>query len=80
MTHRYLRMPALLIASAALLLAACGSGFESESAAASEPRAPRGRERPAEPGADLTILIGSSGDAETDIVKTWSPSGRPSPA
>ena len=29
MTHRFLRMPALM-ASAALLLAACGSGFESE--------------------------------------------------
>ena len=72
MTYRILRMPALL-AGTALLLAACGSGFESSSAASVAP----GSEDPgestaaseaAEPGADLTILIGSSGDAETDIV------------
>jgi multiple sugar transport system substrate-binding protein len=72
MTHRYLRMPALL-AGAALLLSACGSGFESEAPASTAPgsEAPAGStaaSTPAEPGADLTILIGSSGDAETDVV------------
>jgi multiple sugar transport system substrate-binding protein len=71
MTYRTLRMPALL-AGAALVLAACGSGFESEAAseaAGSEaPGASTDASAPAEPGADLTILIGSSGDAETDIV------------
>lgn len=79
MTHRPLRMPAL-IAGAALLLAACGSGFESQSGpSASAPSAPSGSAAaggPAEPGADLTILIGSSGDAETDavnqLVADWS--------
>ena len=52
-----------MIASAALLLAACSSASEapSESPGAST-------EASTEPGADLTILIGSSGDAETDIV------------
>ena len=63
MTHRFLRMPAL-IAGAALLLTACSSASPSAapgSAAASAS---------AEPGSDLTILIGSSGDAETDIVKS----------
>jgi multiple sugar transport system substrate-binding protein len=65
-------MPALLFA-AALLLAACGSGFESESAASAAPGseapgASTAASAPAEPGAALTILIGSSGDAETDIV------------
>jgi multiple sugar transport system substrate-binding protein len=70
MTRRFLRMPAL-IASAALLLTACGGGFESESAAGAS--AAPASEAPdasaaAEPGAELTILIGSSGDAETDIV------------
>ncbi len=75
-------MPAL-IASAALLLTACGGGFESESAApgsaapASEaPDASTDASAQAEPGADLTILIGSSGDAETnivnDLVAEWS--------
>ena len=64
MTHRFLRMPALIV-SAALLLTACGgSGSESAGASASEANAS------VEPGADLTILIGSSGDAETDIVKS----------
>jgi len=74
MTHRFLRMPALIV-SAALLLTACGAGSESGSAGASAP----GSEAPdasAEPGADLTILIGSSGDAETnavnDLVAEWS--------
>ena len=68
MTHRLLRMPALL-ASAALVLAACGSGFESEPAEPTEADGGSGAASgPAEPGADLTILIGSSGDAETDIV------------
>jgi multiple sugar transport system substrate-binding protein len=64
-----LRTPAL-IAAAALVLAACGSGFESESAPPSEAEgsAGAGASQPAEAGADLTILIGSSGDAETDIV------------
>ncbi len=76
MTHRYLRVPALL-ASAALLLSACGSGFESESAASSDaPDASSGASAPAEAGGDLTILIGSSGDAETnavnDLVAEWS--------
>lgn len=66
MTHRFLRVPALMV-SAALLLAACSSG-SSASPGSSAP----GSEAPAvsaEPGADLTILIGSSGDAETNIVK-----------
>jgi multiple sugar transport system substrate-binding protein len=72
MTHRLLRAPAL-IAGAMLLLSACGSGFESEapssSAAESEGPGPSSSaSTPAEPGADLTILIGSSGDAETNIV------------
>ena len=76
MTKRYLRMPALM-ASAALLLSACGSGFESESAAASDaPDASTDASAPAEAGADLTILIGSSGEAETtlvnDLVAEWS--------
>lgn len=74
MIHRVLRMSALLV-SVALILSACGSGFESSEAEPSEPAA--GSTEPdastaesaaAEPGADLTILIGSSGDAETDIV------------
>jgi multiple sugar transport system substrate-binding protein len=72
MNFRSLRMPALL-SGAALLLAACGSGFESESAASvapgsEAPGASTAASEAAEPGADLTILIGSSGDAETDIV------------
>lgn len=72
MNHRLLRVQAL-IAGAALLLTACGSGFESESAAGS---ASADASASAEPGADLTILIGSSGDAETnavnDLVAEWS--------
>ena len=73
MTHRFLRAPALaLIAGATLLLSACGSGFESEAASVAPvseaPDASTAASEPAEPGADLTILIGSSGDAETDIV------------
>ncbi|MEO5985938.1 MAG: extracellular solute-binding protein [Candidatus Limnocylindria bacterium] len=79
MLSRYLRAPAL-IASTALLLAACGSGFESESAAptstATGSEGPTDAGASAEPGADLTILIGSSGDAETnavnDLVAEWS--------
>jgi len=77
MTRRFLRMPAL-IASAALLLTACGGGFESESAApvSEAPDASTDASAAAEPGADLTILIGSSGDAETnivnDLVAEWS--------
>jgi multiple sugar transport system substrate-binding protein len=72
MSYRSLRMPTLL-SVAALLLAACGSGFESEDVAsvAPESEAPvesTAASEAAEPGADLTILIGSSGDAETDIV------------
>ncbi len=73
MTRRFLRMPAVL-AAIALLLAACGSGFESEAPASvgspgsEAPDASAGGSAAAEPGADLTILIGSSGDAETDIV------------
>jgi multiple sugar transport system substrate-binding protein len=71
MNHRSLRAPAL-IAGATLLLTACGSGFESEAASAGPeseaPDASTAASQPAEPGADLTILIGSSGDAETDIV------------
>jgi multiple sugar transport system substrate-binding protein len=64
-------MPALaVIAGAALLLAAC-AGSASESPASEAPGASM-----AEPGADLTILIGSSGDAETDavndLVAAWS--------
>jgi multiple sugar transport system substrate-binding protein len=73
-------MPALL-AGAALLLSACGSGFESEAPASTvpgseAPAASTAASTPAEPGADLTILIGSSGDAETDavndLVAEWS--------
>ena len=73
MTHRTLRTPAS-IAVAALLLTACGSGFESEEPAASvgagseAPESSTAASAAAEPGAGLTILIGSSGDAETDIV------------
>lgn len=71
MTTRSLRVPAL-IAGATLLLTACGSGFESAPAAstpASEaPGTSTAASAPAEPGAALTILIGSSGDAETNIV------------
>ncbi len=72
MTHRTLRTPAL-IAVVALLLTACGSGFESEEAASvapesEDPAASTAASEQAEPGGDLTILIGSSGDAETDIV------------
>ena len=74
MNRRFLRMPAFLAATA-LLLAACGSGFESEAPPASAgapgseaPDASAGGSAAAEPGGDLTILIGSSGDAETDIV------------
>ncbi len=73
MTHRNLRLPALL-AGVALLLTACGSGFDSSSAPTSAAPgsegagASAGASAAAEPGADLTILIGSSGDAETDIV------------
>ena len=81
MTHRYLRMPPALLAGAALLLSACGSGFESEAPASTvpgseAPAASTAASTPAEPGADLTILIGSSGDAETDavndLVAEWS--------
>jgi multiple sugar transport system substrate-binding protein len=79
MTSRSLRAPALL-AVIALVLAACGSGFESSAeSAAPESEAPgesTAASTPAEPGADLTILIGSSGDAETnavnDLVAEWS--------
>jgi multiple sugar transport system substrate-binding protein len=75
MNRRSLRMPAL-VAVAALLLTACGSGFESESPGGSVPASSTGASGPAEPGADLTILIGSSGDAETnavnDLVDQWS--------
>ena len=74
MTTRLPRAAALM-AGAALLLAACGSGFESDSeppastaAGSQEPGASTGGSAAAEPGADLTVLIGSSGDAETDIV------------
>ena len=71
MNPRVLRMPALMV-GALLLLSACGSGFESDApsaAAGSEaPDESTAASEPAEPGADLTILIGSSGDAETDIV------------
>jgi multiple sugar transport system substrate-binding protein len=80
MTHRFLRLPAL-IAGTALLLTACGSGFESESAppassATGSATGSAAASASAEPGADLTILIGSSGDAETnavnDLVAAWS--------
>ena len=81
MTHRFLRMSALL-AGATLVLSACGSGFESSDAEPSEATgASTGASAPAEsaaaePGADLTILIGSSGEAETaaveDLVAQWS--------
>ncbi|MCV0402937.1 MAG: extracellular solute-binding protein [Chloroflexi bacterium] len=80
MTHRFPRVPAILAASA-LLLAACGSGFESEAPGSTppgsaDPGSSTDASTPAEPGADLTILIGSSGDAETnlvnDLVAEWS--------
>lgn len=78
MTHRFPRVPAIL-AACALLLAACGSGFESEapgSTASADPGSSTDASTPAEAGADLTILIGSSGDAETnlvnDLVAEWS--------
>jgi multiple sugar transport system substrate-binding protein len=72
MNHRFPRAAAML-AGAALVLTACGSGFESEAPASDAPEseapdASAGASGPAEPGADLTILIGSSGDAETDLV------------
>jgi len=73
MTHRFPRVPALIAASA-LLLAACGSGFESDAPASAgapasdAPGASTDASAPAEPGGDLTILIGSSGDAETNLV------------
>ena len=82
MTHRLLRLPALM-GGAALLLTACGSGFESDpvASASAAPRsaaadASTDASAQAAPGADLTILIGSSGDAETnavnDLVAEWS--------
>ena len=80
MIHRFPRVPAILAASA-LLLAACGSGFESEAPgstapASADPGSSTDASTPAEAGADLTILIGSSGDAETnlvnDLVAEWS--------
>jgi multiple sugar transport system substrate-binding protein len=75
MTPRLLRMPAL-IAGAALLLAACGGGFESSEPSAGGPTESAAGSVPAGPGADLTILIGSSGDAETaavnELVAAWS--------
>ncbi|HEX7224528.1 MAG TPA: extracellular solute-binding protein [Candidatus Limnocylindria bacterium] len=82
MTHRLTRVSALL-AGASLLLAACGSGFESSDAPASQgapasadPGASTDASAAAEPGAPLTILIGSSGEAETnivtDLVAEWS--------
>ena len=67
MISRLLRLPAL-IASAALLLTACGSGFESEVPEGSAAPGSAEASAPAEAGGDLTILIGSSGDAETDLV------------
>lgn len=72
MTYRRLRLPAS-IAATALLLTACGSGFESDAPSSDAPEseapgASTGASEAAEPGAKLTILIGSSGDAETDIV------------
>ena len=73
MTTRSFRLPALaVIAGAALLVAACSSA--SEAPASESPGASTAAS--AEPGADLTILIGSSGDAETDavndLVAEWS--------
>jgi multiple sugar transport system substrate-binding protein len=72
MTYRRLRLPAS-IAVTALLLTACGSGFESDAPSSDAPEseapgASTAASAAAEPGAPLTILIGSSGDAETDIV------------
>lgn len=56
---------AMTAASLALTLTACGSGFSSGSSSASQT-----------PGKPLTVLIGSSGDAETtavkDAVAAWS--------
>jgi multiple sugar transport system substrate-binding protein len=89
MTHRVLRLSALLVGSA-LFLGACGEGFESgEAAAPSEatdastaPAASGDTDASApasgaaDTGADITVLIGSSGEAETaaveDLVAQWS--------
>jgi multiple sugar transport system substrate-binding protein len=87
MTHRSLRLLAML-AGAMLVLSACGSGFEDdESAGPSEatdastaPDASAGEStgasQAADTGADITVLIGSSGEAETaaveDLVAQWS--------
>jgi hypothetical protein len=74
MTHRSLRLLAML-AGAMLVLSACGSGFEDdESAGPSEatdastaPDASAGEStgasQAADTGADITVLIGSSGEA-----------------
>ena len=64
LTRRRARTAAVA-AAAALTLTACGSGFED------------GADGPAQtPGADLTVLIGASGDAEKkfveDAVAAWS--------
>ncbi len=83
MIHRLLRSSALLV-SVALVVSACGSGFEDESegepseaaGTSTEASAPAESAGSVEPGADLTILIGTSGDAETaavqDLVAQWS--------
>ncbi len=83
MIHRFLRSSALLV-SVALVVSACGSGFEDESegepseaaGTSTEASAPAESAGSVEPGADLTILIGTSGDAETaavqDLVAQWS--------
>lgn len=47
----------VLVVAGALVLSACGSGFES------------GQDNGAGPSGNLTVLIGSSGDAETNAVK-----------
>lgn len=67
-------VPALL-AGVALVLSACGSGFTSPTAEPSSeappesgaPQSTAASEAPAA-GADITVLIGSSGEAETNLV------------
>ncbi|HEY3438223.1 MAG TPA: extracellular solute-binding protein [Actinotalea sp.] len=74
MRHTATRL-ATIVAGGALLLTACGggSGFDKGSAAASGSAT---ESVPAASGGDITVLIGSSGEAETDAVtkavQAWS--------
>jgi len=78
-THR--RLPALaVLATGALALTACsgGSGFDDESPSPSEPAASESTSAGGDEtsGGEISVLIGSSGDAETDAVtaavEAWS--------